>query len=243
MRLINSKPLNSFDTAVIMDPFEARLQFIRLLQRLNASSQANDAAVQFLLKNPDLEEDLYSCVLEELDKSSVNGKLNIFYFLDAVCENSDASARLNYCSWICRDVEKIVVKVVPANNVGVVNVHPCRRIVHGLHRRGLLAPEKYQAVLKLLTDREQRLSMEDYSSSSQLELSNKEILRRMDEDRERSKRLKENIWAIDYKTDADIEFNALWRSLGPLTKLDYEQMRDDNEICTASIYVTLPRVQ
>lgn len=50
-----------------MDPFEARLFFIKSLQKLNGSIQANEAAVQFLLKNIDLEEDLYSCILQELD--------------------------------------------------------------------------------------------------------------------------------------------------------------------------------
>lgn len=50
-----------------MDPFEARLMFIKSLQKLNGSIQANDTAIQFMLKNIDLEEDLYSCILQELD--------------------------------------------------------------------------------------------------------------------------------------------------------------------------------
>lgn len=54
-----------------MDPFEARLQFIKSLQKLNGSIQANEAAIQFLLKNVDLEEDLYSCILQELDGVSI----------------------------------------------------------------------------------------------------------------------------------------------------------------------------
>jgi CTD kinase subunit gamma len=236
-----------------MDPFEARLQFIKVLQRLNASTQANDAAILFVLKNHDLEEDLYSCVLEELDKSSLNARLNIFYFLEALCENPDASSRVNYSTWMCRDIQVIVDKVVPSNNVGVVNVSPSRHIVENLYRKGLLSVEKYENVVKLLKSREELLesskviaNVQDttaYDSTGSLELSNKDILRRMDEDRERTKRIKENIWAIDYKQDGDSEFNILWKSLGPLGRLDYEQMQDDNEMCTASIYVELPRLQ
>lgn len=232
-----------------MDPFEARLQFIKCLQRLNASSQANETAVQFVLKNHDLEEDLYSCVLEELDKSSLNARLNIFYFLEALCDNTEVFSRLNYAVWIGRDIEIIVEKVVPLNNLGVVNITPSQSIIDHLHKKGLIPAEKYESVQKLLKSRYKfsgdclDVTSNDIKIEETFEMSNKEILRRMDEDRERTKRIKENIWAIDYKQDGDPEFEMLWNSLGPLTRLDYEQMHDDNDMCTSSIYVELPKIQ
>lgn len=54
-----------------MDPFEARLAFIKNLQKLNGSIQANDVAVQFLLKHAELRDDLYSCILQQLDRVSI----------------------------------------------------------------------------------------------------------------------------------------------------------------------------
>jgi CTD kinase subunit gamma len=54
-----------------LDAFEARLTFIELLRRLNASVQSATKCAQFALRYQDLSEDLYSCILEELDKVSL----------------------------------------------------------------------------------------------------------------------------------------------------------------------------
>lgn len=53
------------------DPFETRLQFTRMLQRLNASVNASKNCAAFALKHKDLDEDLHSCILEQLEKVSM----------------------------------------------------------------------------------------------------------------------------------------------------------------------------
>lgn len=68
-QIVNSKKAKR-EKSTKMDPFEARLTFIKSLQKLNGSIQANDTAVQFLLRNVDLREDLYSCILQQLDRVS-----------------------------------------------------------------------------------------------------------------------------------------------------------------------------
>lgn len=50
-----------------MDPFEIRLSFVKSLPKLNGSTQAIDWSLQYIYQNPDLDEDLYSCILQELD--------------------------------------------------------------------------------------------------------------------------------------------------------------------------------
>ena len=50
------------------DPFEARLAFLDLLHRLNASQQSIQRACQFALKHSHLHEELYACVVEEMEQ-------------------------------------------------------------------------------------------------------------------------------------------------------------------------------
>ena len=48
------------------DPFTCRLSFTRLLTRLNASAGASKQCAQFALRNRELDEDLFSVILEQL---------------------------------------------------------------------------------------------------------------------------------------------------------------------------------
>jgi CTD kinase subunit gamma len=258
-----------------MDPFEARLQFIKSLQRLNASAEANENAAKFLVKVSDLSEDLYSCVLEELDKSAFNVRLNIFYFLETVLCDCNVPQIRDFQQWIARDMDIIYDKVVPATRLGLVNFsasgmvlsvindkidEPTRlRLKELIHKREeLLERERSSAPESIPTVREPDVSLIDASLTgddnnnnnntlgrSQItdsrgrtnggDISREEVLRRMDEDRERSKRLKESLWAIDYKTNELAEFDKMWSTIGPLMELDFEQMREDNEIAQGSI--------
>lgn len=106
-----------------MDPFEARLYFSSTLERLNNSYDATpSAAISFLLANVDLEEDLYSCILEELDKpSGCSHKLGIFYFLESLFYDTSPvdrpdnnSIKNHYHEWILRDLQRIIEKVIPS---------------------------------------------------------------------------------------------------------------------------------
>ena len=52
------------------DPFECRLTFTSLLQKLNASQQSIHKVANYAMRHRRLSEDLYSCVLEELEQVS-----------------------------------------------------------------------------------------------------------------------------------------------------------------------------
>lgn len=56
--------------AIIMevDPFEARLEFLSLLGKLNASQHSIQKVGNFAMKNRKLHEDLYNCIIEELEQ-------------------------------------------------------------------------------------------------------------------------------------------------------------------------------
>lgn len=52
------------------DPFEVRMRFTSLLQHLNASVTSAQKAAAYALKYRDMDEDLHSCILEQLEKVS-----------------------------------------------------------------------------------------------------------------------------------------------------------------------------
>jgi len=50
------------------DPFEVRMRFTGQLQHLNASVTSAQKAANYALKNREMDEDLHSCILEQLER-------------------------------------------------------------------------------------------------------------------------------------------------------------------------------
>ena len=50
------------------DPFEVRMRFTNMLQHLNASVTSSQKAAHYALKYRDMDEDLHSCILEQLER-------------------------------------------------------------------------------------------------------------------------------------------------------------------------------
>ena len=50
------------------DPFEVRMRFTSQLQHLNASVTSAQKAANYAMKYRDMDEDLHSCILEQLEK-------------------------------------------------------------------------------------------------------------------------------------------------------------------------------
>lgn len=50
------------------DPFEVRMRFTNQLQHLNASVTSAQKAANYALKYREMDEDLHSCILEQLER-------------------------------------------------------------------------------------------------------------------------------------------------------------------------------
>lgn len=53
---------------MMVDPFEVRMRFTTQLQHLSASVTSSQKAAHYALKYRDLDEDLHSCILEQLER-------------------------------------------------------------------------------------------------------------------------------------------------------------------------------
>lgn len=54
--------------SMAVDPFEVRMRFTQQLQHLSASVTSSQKAAQYALKYRDWDEDLHSCILEQLER-------------------------------------------------------------------------------------------------------------------------------------------------------------------------------
>jgi CTD kinase subunit gamma len=50
------------------DPFEVRMRFTSQLQGLNASVNSAQKAAQYALRYKEMDEDLHSCILEQVER-------------------------------------------------------------------------------------------------------------------------------------------------------------------------------
>jgi len=185
-----------------MDAFEIRLQFVSVLRRLTSSQQSIQRFVTFALRwGPQCGDDLWDCLCEECEKASLNSRINIFYALDGLLEASinesmDESSTTSYPELLKRDLAKIVKLVVPDRREGVLNVMSVTQILNSWKVRRLVEPEIIEPIEVHLANRKSKRSDESSSTSGLGNFKKDDIFRRIEDDRERHKRLRERIWLL-----------------------------------------------
>lgn len=230
--------------ANMADPFEVRLRFTNLLSHLSASSTASLKCAHYALKYRDMDEDLHSCILENLERNNINNRANIMYFLGVFCEMALKEDYRNWVDMIARDMPRIVNAVA----VSGANVKVVRRVTSEMGSKGALKieivdriEEKLKGIEEKATGRfleeEQEAEMPDalmegddsaegivrpesqsqsqrvtprtnQGQKQQLKVDKRVIEQRIEEDRERNKRLRESVWAVS--GDDGEELEKMW---------------------------------
>ncbi|KAI1100393.1 CTD kinase subunit gamma CTK3-domain-containing protein [Jackrogersella minutella] len=195
------------------DPFEVRMRFSSQLQHLNASTTSAQKAAQYALKYKDMDEDLHSCILEQLEKTSMNTRANIMYFVEHLLEMASKDRQNDYVRMMQRDILRVVDAVCPEDGSGVANVKVVRRVLQGLQTKSILLEQTVTEIEACLKDRDTSADA-GFSSpangddiarphngsgngtSTANHLDKRQIEQRIEEDRERHKRMRENMWAV-----------------------------------------------
>ncbi|KAL5512499.1 hypothetical protein ACEPAG_3152 [Sanghuangporus baumii] len=206
-----------------MDPFEVRMQFLTLLHRLNASQQSIQKVVSYALKYFSRCGDLiWDCIVEECQKGSLNTRINILYLLDSLCEasllskasfgsasTSSSSSGNLYVDFVARDLSTIVDYVVPSGREGLINLMSAVQILENWRNKRVIETQKVEGILSKLES--QKVEMHAAAASSSVQdaspnaqgtsenaeyhaFSRNEVFKRIEEDRERHKRLRERRW-------------------------------------------------
>ncbi|KAI1423256.1 CTD kinase subunit gamma CTK3-domain-containing protein [Xylaria sp. FL1777] len=206
------------------DPFEVRMRFSSQLEHLNASTTSAQKAAQYALKYKDMDEDLHSCILEQLEKTNMNTRANIMYFIEHLLEMASKERHNDYVRMMQRDIIRVVDAVCPENGSGAANVKVVRKVLQGLQNKFILIEQTVIEIEGCLKERD--TSANDFSLSSPLNSNEqsgapasanepepggpqttqrngasikptkKQIEQRIEEDRERHKRMRESMWVV-----------------------------------------------
>ncbi|GAW24296.1 hypothetical protein ANO14919_138800 [Xylariales sp. No.14919] len=225
------------------DPFEVRMRFSSQLEHLNASTTSAQKAAQYALKYKDMDEDLHSCILEQLEKTNMNTRANIMYFIEHLLEMASKERHNDYVRMMQRDIIRVVDAVCPENGSGAANVKVVRKVLQGLQNKLILLERTVVEIEGCLKERD--TSANDFSLSSPLNSNEqsgppasttdqelggpqatqrnganmkptrRQIEQRIEEDRERHKRMRESMWVVPSNpTDQAIKFFAETSDLG-----------------------------
>jgi CTD kinase subunit gamma len=150
----------------------------------------------------------------------------------ALKENHPAYVRM-----MQRDILRVVDSVVPPDGTGAANVKHVRLVLSGLQGKNVLTSESVAEIDAALKDRDTHPDMEQDEGTEegskskvgtpQIRLDKKQIEQRIEEDRERNKRLRENMWAVT-GNDQD-EYNQMWEELSDLGEDDFTRFREEDE--------------
>jgi len=173
-----------------------------------------------------MDEDLHSCILEQLERTNMNIRANIMFFIECLCEmaqkESDGSA-LGYVRMLQRDILRVVECVVGEEGA---NVRVVRKVLVSLQGRGILLSETVGELEAVLKGKEEGAGEGDENGGG-VKMDKRQIEHRIEEDRERHKRLRESIWAVSGEEGE--EMDKLWDEASDIGEDDYEVAREDRE--------------
>ncbi|KAL9117890.1 MAG: hypothetical protein Q9187_005566 [Circinaria calcarea] len=213
------------------------MRFTSQLQHLNASVTSSQKAAHYALKYRDMDEDLHSCILEQLEKNSMNNRANIMYFIEHLCDMAQRENHLNFVRMIQRDIFSVVDAVAPSDGSGAANVKVVRRVLNGLQQKTILIPDTVLEIEASLKERdtlpahpalspteangqrEPQASQTTPKMNGVARLDKRQIEQRIEEDRERHKRLRESIWAVGAEEDQEVD--KLWDEGSDVGEDDY----------------------
>ncbi|KAI4727231.1 hypothetical protein E4T49_04960 [Aureobasidium sp. EXF-10728] len=207
-----------------MDPFEVRMRFNSQLQHLNASVTSAQKAAVWAIKYREWDEDLHSCILENLERNSLNNRANIFYFFETLCDVASAANHIEFVRMMERDILRIVDLVAPEDGSGAANVKVVRKVLRNLAGKKYLQQQTVDELEDCIKDRDNigglagTASPEEAvrNSNGNVRVEKRQVEQRIEEDRERHKRLREGIWAVN-----EDEFEKIWVETADLNQDDY----------------------
>ncbi|ETS75704.1 hypothetical protein PFICI_12648 [Pestalotiopsis fici W106-1] len=241
------------------DPFEVRMRFSGQLQHLNASVVSAQKAAQYAMKHRDMSEDLHSCILEQLEKNSMNTRANIMYFIEPFLELAEKERNGNdYIRRMQRDIIRVVDAVCPEDGSGAANVKVVRKVLRGLMGKGFLLEQTVEEIEECLKDRaaashadlgfsspvngtaDSAAKGTDYKATTAIadanapkakpaKLEKRQIEQRIEEDRERHKKMRENMWVTP--KDQEEKLRKLWDEVSDCGEDDDRLGQEDEDEC------------
>jgi CTD kinase subunit gamma len=173
------------------------------------------------------------------------------FFLEHLCDMAIREGHPDYVRMMQRDILRVVDAVAPEDGSGAANVKVVRKVLHGLQQKNYLLAQTVTEIEECLRERDTLPDHVGLSSPAQPDdtemtgtgvtaepqsklsrstsaprLDKKQIEQRIEEDRERHKRLREHQWAVPVD-DEDVEFEQLYEETSSVGSDDYRVFEEE----------------
>lgn len=147
-------------------------------------------------------------------------------FIEQFCDMAVKEDHETYVRMMQRDILRVVDAVVPPDGSGAANVKHVRLVLGNLQDKGILSAESVAEIDAALKDRDTHPEHYDNDEEGAQEesgrsktgsprnvktqgtrLDKRQIEQRVEEDRERNKRLRESMWAVSGDTQEEMQQN------------------------------------
>lgn len=129
------------------------------------------------------------------------------YFFEALCDRARHEAHPEFIRMMERDILRIIDLVAPDDGSGAANVKVVRKVLHSLQAKSYLNPQTVVELEDCIKDRDQiagvHVAEGEEDDGRGRRHDKRQIEQRIEEDRERHKRLRESIWAVEPEGDQE----------------------------------------
>ncbi|GAC95423.1 hypothetical protein PHSY_002999 [Pseudozyma hubeiensis SY62] len=183
-----------------MDPFQVRLRFVSTLHRVNASLPTIQKALSYIVEHgPSMHSELWECIIDQFRSGSINRRINLLFLIDSIFtdETLSSSIRSLFRPYLERDLYTLIDLAVPENRWdAVLNLAAVEKIVSTWKTRFILNRSPLDDISTMLEVRKAALYSLSPTQRSQTIPPPNDMQRRIEEDRERHKRLRERSWIL-----------------------------------------------
>lgn len=183
----------------------------------------------------------------------MNNRANIMYFFEALCDRARHEQHPEFIRMMERDILKIIDLVAPDDGSGAANVKVVRRVLHSLQQKTYLDAQTVVELEECIKDRDKHGAGVDDEADGGVVVGaagedgtgkdagvgargdgagrrqdKRQIEQRIEEDRERHKRLRESIWAQPHD-GPDAEFWRMMEETSDADEDDYALAAEEAE--------------
>ena len=183
-----------------MDPFQVRLRFVSSLHRVNASLPTIQKALSFLVEHgTTMHSELWECIMDECKAGSINRRINILFLIDSIFTDETLSPHIRslFRRYLERDLYTLFDLAVPEGRWdALLNVAAVSKIIAAWKARFVLDRSTLDDLQVMLDVRKASLYALSPDRRNLTLLPPNDMQRRIEEDRERHKRLRERSWIL-----------------------------------------------
>ncbi|KAJ3203350.1 hypothetical protein HDU67_010240 [Dinochytrium kinnereticum] len=174
----------------IVDAFDCKMAFKELLDTLTGSANAVSKVASFALAPQHRAHhlNLFECIKDRMEEIPTMNRLNLLWVLDALCQQGKKVGFKVYYDLLRQDLEWVFATVVPDNDdAGLVNLTNVRKIIKVWKNKGIFHPSELENVERRLATFQAKAPITSETPRSALpqNFSKSDILRRIEEDRDR----------------------------------------------------------